>query len=495
MPIKVSCPRERAQMDITYLPSDSKTGEKYLLVVIDMFTKFVWTKALKNRDANSVETYLRATFGNEGFKIWQSDNGGEFRNEQVRSLIEEEFHSLQLHGAARKPSTQGGVERVNQTLKAKLRVKLSSNSNWVSYLDEVVLSYNTTFHSSIGMSPWYAEKGVEYISPNLNKHDHLSKLQELMELRNQESHLIENKEQIYSRITQNLEKNAQRMINQQQKGTKITKFEIEEKVLVQTTKSKTKKGEFLFPYEAIISKKTIHFRYKVIWKDQGPLKTDKPNTESNKWFTTRDLKKLHLINQESSPFHQFPVIEEETNLETEDTQVLNLFILIYDQSKEENETESSNLGLRLEEINDFENNSIYYEENDDFIIQSVQEIISLQSSSSQSSFSQSTPSQSTPSQSSPSQSTPSQSTPSQSIPLQSSPSQSTPSSSITPIFKSPSLFRQFQSISTSPSSLDKRSRRKTISPTLSPSPLQKKPKTIQLKQSFKKKIQTKTKKK
>jgi len=167
-PIKVSKPRERAQMDITYLPADSIGGEKYLLIVIDMFTKFIWVKALKNRDAQSVKQFLKDTFSNEYFEIWQSDNGGEFKNHEVNQLIKEVFESVQIHGAPRKPSTQGGIERVNQTIKWKFRVKIKENPNWTSYLNDITLSYNTTFHSSIGCTPWYAEYGKDYVAPSLN---------------------------------------------------------------------------------------------------------------------------------------------------------------------------------------------------------------------------------------------------------------------------------------------------------------------------------------
>ena len=300
-PIKVSKPRERAQMDITYLPPDSVTGEKYLLVVIDMFTKFIWAKALEKRDAASVYTYLKDNFGDTGFEIWQSDNGGEFKNHQVKELIEEQFNSVQIHGASRKPSTQGGVKRVNQTLKSKIRPRLKDNGNWSSYLNEVLLNYNISFHSSIDMTPWYAEYGREYETPAIVSNNTNQKLFLLMEARLKESHQQEDKEQIVTRIQTNLEKNAERMRNQQ-KNVKITEFNIGKRVLIKSNKRKIKKGELLFPYEGVISKKTKHYRYKVVWKTQGPLKMDKPSTESKRWFTTRDLKKFQYLEKEEKPF-------------------------------------------------------------------------------------------------------------------------------------------------------------------------------------------------
>ena len=317
-------------MNITYLPPDFVTGEKYLLVVIDIFTKFIWVKALEKRDAASVYTYLKDNFGDTGFEIWQSNNGGEFKNHQVKELIEEQFNSLQIHGASRKPSTQGGIERANQTLKSKIRSRLKDNGNWSSYLNEVLLNYNTSFHSSIGMTPWYAEYGREYETPAIVSNNTNQKLFLLMEARLKESHQQEDKEQIVTRIQTNLEKNAERMRNQQ-KNVKITEFNVGERVLIKLNKRKIKKGELLFPYEGVISKKTKHYRYKVVWKTQGPLKMDKPSTESKRWFTTRDLKKFQYLEEEEEPFQIFPEVPE---IEKENEEKEN--------EEEENEEESNN---------------------------------------------------------------------------------------------------------------------------------------------------------
>ena len=352
-PIKVSKPRERAQMDITYLPADSIGGEKYLLIVIDMFTKFIWVKALKNRDAQSVKQFLKDTFSNEYFEIWQSDNGGEFKNHEVNQLIKEVFESVQIHGAPRKPSTQGGIERVNQTIKWKFRVKIKENPNWTSYLNDITLSYNTTFHSSIGCTPWYAEYGKDYVAPSLNIQDRQSKLEQFLEIRLQETHPPKSKEEIQEFIKKNLEKNAERMIKNQTKGSKITEFNIGDRVLVRNKKEKNKKGEYLYPYQAVISQKTIHFRYKVIWKDHGPLTTDLPNTESKCYFTTRQLKKFNHPNEENEeePFQQYPEIEilQETlnqvplsSLNEDSTDEVHIYspeMIIEDEDEDEDEDE------------------------------------------------------------------------------------------------------------------------------------------------------------
>lgn len=58
-------------MDITYMPKDVQTKDNYILVIVDCFTKFAWTRALKNRDADSVLKVIKELFPNGGFSIFQ----------------------------------------------------------------------------------------------------------------------------------------------------------------------------------------------------------------------------------------------------------------------------------------------------------------------------------------------------------------------------------------------------------------------------------------
>jgi len=100
-PIIASRPRERCIYDITYMPEDPTTGDKYVLVFIDSFTKFVWACPLETREA--------------AFHLWQSDNGGEFKNKALEDVIGA-IGGTVIHSTPRHPQTNGQVERVNGTL-------------------------------------------------------------------------------------------------------------------------------------------------------------------------------------------------------------------------------------------------------------------------------------------------------------------------------------------------------------------------------------------
>jgi transposase InsO family protein len=137
--------------------------EQYILVLIDCNTKFIWTWALKLRDAESVAEKIEPFLKEEKFKKLQSDNGGEFRNKILANIVEkinlerEENQKLkQVHGRPRKPQVQGQVERVNGTLKSIL-LSLCGNDmdNWENHLPRATLIYNTKYHRTIKVFCFY----------------------------------------------------------------------------------------------------------------------------------------------------------------------------------------------------------------------------------------------------------------------------------------------------------------------------------------------------
>ena len=87
---------------------------KWILNAQDHFTKMCWLKPLKDKSAIEVAKALIEVFGIFGAQcILQSDNGREFRNSIVEAL-KLLWPGLQIiHGRARRPQTQGSIERSN----------------------------------------------------------------------------------------------------------------------------------------------------------------------------------------------------------------------------------------------------------------------------------------------------------------------------------------------------------------------------------------------
>ena len=86
-PILASGARERAMYDLMEMPIDPVTQERYILVVIDIFTKHVWTKGLTTKTKGPIKRFLEDTFSSRPFHIYQSDNWGEFKNHELGEMI------------------------------------------------------------------------------------------------------------------------------------------------------------------------------------------------------------------------------------------------------------------------------------------------------------------------------------------------------------------------------------------------------------------------
>ena len=91
-------------------------GYKFILVVIDCFSKFLWCRALKNKTGKETSDNLRIIFSKMKYPVQSLifDEGLEYINHHVKSLLDERgihwYHILSKH----KAST---AERVNKTVK------------------------------------------------------------------------------------------------------------------------------------------------------------------------------------------------------------------------------------------------------------------------------------------------------------------------------------------------------------------------------------------
>lgn len=101
-------------MDLTYWATD-RTGAKYLLLVVDHFSKKAWGAAIADKTQESVFSALENILLEVQPKRMLSDNGSEFKNDLVKSLLTTNFAQF-VHGAPYHSETNGGAERVNKTI-------------------------------------------------------------------------------------------------------------------------------------------------------------------------------------------------------------------------------------------------------------------------------------------------------------------------------------------------------------------------------------------
>ena len=123
--------------------SNDNNGIKYLLTVIDVFSKFVWILPLKRKTGQEVASaFSRIVKVRRPSKTWV-DKGREFYNKYVQKLVE-----LYSTGNEEKSCV---IERCNRPIKLKMFRYFSANNTrkFVDVLDLLVDQYNNTIHSSI----------------------------------------------------------------------------------------------------------------------------------------------------------------------------------------------------------------------------------------------------------------------------------------------------------------------------------------------------------
>lgn len=126
---------------------------KYILTVIDIFSKYAWAVAVKTKSSKDVTIAMSKILetGNIPRNI-HSDRGKEFYNSEFKQLINRFNINLYSTYTSLKASI---VERFNRTLKTKMwkQLHLNGSYKWIDILPQLIETYNNTKHSTIKMLP------------------------------------------------------------------------------------------------------------------------------------------------------------------------------------------------------------------------------------------------------------------------------------------------------------------------------------------------------
>ena len=134
-------------------------GIKYLLMVIDVFSKYGWIAPLKDKKTESVSKAFNEIFKKNKRKpmmLW-TDKGFEFISKHFKEFLKKEKIKLYHTENEEKSSV---VERWNRTMKNRMWKMFTANNNTVYWdkIDKLVNNYNNTKHSSVKMTPNEASK-------------------------------------------------------------------------------------------------------------------------------------------------------------------------------------------------------------------------------------------------------------------------------------------------------------------------------------------------
>ena len=143
---------------IDYKISNNK-GFRYIFIVIDNFSKYLWAIPLKKKYSQTITnefSNILTKSKRKPLKI-ESDRGSEFYNNIFQNFLK----SKNIHHYSRYTDKGPSIaERVIRTVRNLLKKPVfeKGNSDWVSELPSVIKQYNNTIHHSIKMTPIQASK-------------------------------------------------------------------------------------------------------------------------------------------------------------------------------------------------------------------------------------------------------------------------------------------------------------------------------------------------
>lgn len=125
-------------------------GIRYLLFIIDVFSRYLRVITLRNKTAKEILRALKSVFAS-GAKVKKvrSDRGSEFNNQYVKKYLK----SIHVkYFTTNNPPKASVVERVQRTIKERL-YRYFTKARSYRYVDEIqsiVDNYNNTGHRSLG---------------------------------------------------------------------------------------------------------------------------------------------------------------------------------------------------------------------------------------------------------------------------------------------------------------------------------------------------------
>lgn len=145
--------------------AEHNDGYRYLLVAIDVFSRYLWIEPVKTKQQNEIKSAFERIFAktNRRPQRLRTDKGKEFINKTVRTYLTR----LQIKAFTTKNETKANyAERVIRTVKTLLYRYFHQNQTYryVEVLQDLVYNYNNRPHSSLGTkSPAQIDKNNEAI--------------------------------------------------------------------------------------------------------------------------------------------------------------------------------------------------------------------------------------------------------------------------------------------------------------------------------------------
>ena len=138
-----------AELPYMHLIRNFNEGFKFLLRVIDIYSKYAWVIPLKDKKGITITNAFQKMLGESKHKpnIMSVDRDNEFHNRSMKSWLEK--NAVEMH-SARNEGKSVVAERFIRILK---NIISKSKNVYIDKLNDIVNKYNNIYHSTIKMKP------------------------------------------------------------------------------------------------------------------------------------------------------------------------------------------------------------------------------------------------------------------------------------------------------------------------------------------------------
>jgi len=154
-PVVVSNIDQQWQADLVDMQKLSvhNQGFKYLVTVIDIFSKYAFVFPVKSKSADELVSVFEKIFKTRQPNVLQTDQGLEFDNSKLKALLKK--RRIQYFTTRNTETKCVIVERFNRTLRSRMFKYFTANGTrkYTKVLPDLVKAYNNSIHRSTGMRP------------------------------------------------------------------------------------------------------------------------------------------------------------------------------------------------------------------------------------------------------------------------------------------------------------------------------------------------------
>lgn len=145
----------------------TKNGNKYIISLTDVLSKFVIAKAVRDNNATTAARFITEDvilkYGTP--KCILTDNGTHFTASMMSKLFKK-IGVIHIYSTSYHPMTNGQIERYNATMDSKIAALSNERrTDWDEQLPFVTFNYNTSIHATTGQIPFELIYGRSPVLP------------------------------------------------------------------------------------------------------------------------------------------------------------------------------------------------------------------------------------------------------------------------------------------------------------------------------------------